>query len=99
MASDPSYVVLWSRKAKESLIAYGKQKRELDSIAAVAQAAMALHRKLRRNPLEVGEPYRIKGVIEERLAVKECLAIDFAIDKANQLVLVRDCRVMSGPGI
>jgi len=65
----------------------------------LVQAVKTLDRKLHRNPFDVGEPYRIKGIVEERTAVESFLAIDFAIDKARQLVLVRTCEALSGHGI
>ncbi len=54
-----------------------------------------LDSKLRDDPLQVGEPYRIKGVVEERVAVQMFLAIDFAVDKDKRLVLVRFCSSLS----
>jgi len=60
---------------------------------------MVLDNKLRNDALVVGEPYRTRGVIEDRLAVEVFLAIDFVVDKAKRVVLVRKCRALSGRGI
>jgi hypothetical protein len=65
----------------------------------LARLARALDERLSLDPLAFGEVYRARGVVEERLAALEFLAIDFAVDAQRRFVLVRTCRLLSRRGL
>jgi len=94
MPNGPSYRVSWSRKAREALYAVAGSGDAPDP----ATLARAVDERLSLDPLAFGEVYRARGVVEERLAVLEFLAIDFAVDARRRFVLVRTCRLLSRRG-
>jgi hypothetical protein len=99
MPDEPSYRVFWSRKAMDTLKDLGRRASTSDLRKELARSVKTLDERLRREAPVVGEIYRSRGVVEEHLAVQGFVAIDFAIDKERQFVLVRDCRALSGHGL
>jgi hypothetical protein len=69
-----------------------------DAAHELASRAKAVDERLSLDPLAFGEVYRIRGAVEERLAVLEFLAIDIAVDVQRGFVLVRTCRLLSRRG-
>ena len=67
-------------------------------VPELARLVRAVDERLSLDPLAFGEVYRARGVVEERLAVLEFLAIDFAVDARRRFVLVRICRLLSRRG-
>jgi hypothetical protein len=98
MPDEPPYRVLWSRPAIDAVKEFGRKAREAGGGKDFARIVRTLDERL-TEPLAVGEVYRTKGAVEERLAVQEFLAIDFAVDRERKLVLVRHCRALSGHGL
>jgi hypothetical protein len=98
MADAWVYRVLWSQQAIAALKDFATRAAS-DSAQALTQAVQSVDEKLRSDPLVVGEIYRSRGDVEERLGIEAFLAIDFAVDKARKLVLVRVCRSLSGHGL
>jgi hypothetical protein len=88
------YRVSWSRKAREALYAAASA----GAARELARRARAVDERLSLDPLAFGEVYRIRGAVEERLAVLEFLAIDFAVDAQRRFVLVRTCHLLSRRG-
>src|SRR4051812_28580493 len=99
MADDASFDVLWSAEAKSTLKAFHKKSPTARDGKSFAQVVEALDANLRRDPLNVGEAYRSRGVIEEHIAVQDFLSINFSIDTKRRLVLVRSCKGLSGHGL
>jgi hypothetical protein len=98
MAEDLPYRVSWSRKAVEALKELRRTAGESARGAELTRVVQAIDERLRRQPLTFGEVYRSRGAVEEFLAVQQFLAVDFAVDRARQFVLVRACRALSGHG-
>jgi hypothetical protein len=90
MSSQPLFQVQWSRKAIDALRHMKRMIPTSNNGETLGQAVRALDARLRHEPLTVGEIYRARGVVEEYLAVVGFLVIDFAVDKARNLVLVRN---------
>ncbi len=88
------YRVCWSRKARETLYAAASA----DAARELAVRAKAVDERLSLDPLAFGEVYRVRGPVQERLAVLDFLAIDFAVDAQRRFVLVRTCRLLSRRG-
>lgn len=97
MPDEGQYRVSWSPIAMDALREIAQARRGPGRGSELAQTLRALDERLRREPLTVGEVYRSRGVVEEHLAVYQFLAIDFAVDTARGLVMVRDCHSLSGP--
>lgn len=98
MSGELPYRVFWSRPAIDALKEWGKTTRGADGDRELAQIVRTLDERLRREPLEVGEIYRARGVVQEHLAVYHFIAIDFAVDRQRRFVLVRVCRALSRHG-
>ena len=94
MPDGPPFRVSWSRKAREALVAAAGSGDAPD----LARLVRAADERLSSDPFAFGEAYRTRGVVEERLAVLEFLAIDFAVDAGRRFVLVRTCRLLSRRG-
>jgi hypothetical protein len=71
MPEDPSYTVLWSKRAIDAIDELRSEPGESGIGKEFARVLRALDEKLRSEPLDVGEVYRSRGVIEEYLAVYE----------------------------
>jgi hypothetical protein len=99
MPDDPPYRVSWSRKAVEALKEMGQRASAAGRATALAQLVRTIDERLRREPLTFGEVYRARGAVEEHLAAREYLAVDFAVDTARKFVLVRNCKALSGHGL
>src|SRR5262249_51698570 len=97
MSGEPPFQVVWARMAREKLQALSSNATE-ENRKKLVRVVKELDERLRQDPLQVGEVYRVRGAIEEHLAALEFLAIDFAVDKDRRFVLVRDCRALSGLG-
>jgi hypothetical protein len=94
MLNGPPYRVSWSRKAREALYAAASA----DTSRELARRARAVDERLSLNPLAFGEVYRVRGAVEERLAVLDFLAVDFAVDVQRRFVWVRTCHLLSRRG-
>jgi hypothetical protein len=92
MPDDLSFQVSWSHKAIAALKEAGSKARQSAKGKQLAKLVREIDGRLRREPGAVGEVYRIRGAVEEYLAVVDVIAIDFAIDQQRRLVLVRKCR-------
>lgn len=88
------YRVSWSRNAREALYAAARAGEARD----LAALARAVDERLSLDPLAFGEVYRVRGAVEERLAVLAFLAIDFAVDVQRRFVQVRTCHLLSRRG-
>jgi hypothetical protein len=99
MPDDLPYRVSWSRTAVEALNELARRASDPIRRAELARVARAIDDRLRRAPLTLGEAYRARGAVEERLAVVEFLAVDFAADAVRKFVLVRKVHALSGPGV
>jgi len=99
MADEPSFRVLWAPVALDAIREIGRRVPDPATRRELARAAGELNDRLSRDPISVGEVYRRRGVVEEHHAVHAFLAIDFAIDKQRQFVLVRSCTALSGLGL
>ena len=105
MPDDRPYRVSWSRKAVEAVKEMRRRAAGSGRQADLVRVVKATNDRLRRDPLTLGEVYRSRGAIEERLAVHEFLAADFAVDRVRRFVLVRACspirarRATSWPGL
>jgi hypothetical protein len=99
MPDDPPYRVSWSRRAVEALKEMAQRAAQSGRATELAQVVKAIDDRLRREPLTFGEVYRSRGAVEEYLAVRELLAVDFAVDKVRKFVLVRSCSALSGHGL
>jgi hypothetical protein len=97
MSREPPYQVVWARTARENLQTLSNNTTP-ENRKKLVRVVRELDERLRQDPLVVGEVYRVRGEIEEHMAVHEFLAIDFAVDKNRKFVLVRDCRALSGFG-
>ena len=95
MSNEPPYQVVWARTARENLRDL-RSKGTPENRKKLVRVVRELDERLRQDPLLVGEVYRVRGEIEEHMAIHEFLAIDFAVDKDRKFVLVRDCRALSG---
>lgn len=93
------FLVLWARKSIDALKEMAARAHEAGGGRELARVVRTLDQRLRREPLAVGEVYRTRGAVAEHLAIHEFLAIDFAVDTERKLVLVRDCRPLSGSGL
>jgi hypothetical protein len=98
MPDDLPYRASWSRTTVEALNELARRAGDSGRREALARVVRALDDRLRRAPLTFGEAYRIRGAVEERLAVLEFLAVDFAVDTVRKFVLVRKVHALSGPG-
>ncbi len=96
MPDDASYQVVWSHQAIQTLRDFADGSASHEAREELARAVRLLDQRLRTDPLDVGEVYRTRGPVHEHLAVKDLLAIDFAVDTARKFVNVRSCRVRSG---
>lgn len=65
----------------------------------MAQALRIIDQRLRTDPLDFGEVYRSRGNVHEHTAFCDFIQITFAVCTERKLVLVRDCRIMSGRGL
>src|SRR5688572_25975401 len=99
MADDPSFRVLWSPQARDTLRSLRRKARGSSVGKTLAQVIRAVDDRLRRDPLSVGEVYRTRGNVAEHLAIHQFLAVDFAVDRQRKVVLVRACSVLSGHGL
>jgi len=90
MPEESSFQVQWSRRAIDTL----KQRAGDKELARMVRS---VDQQLRRDPLQVGEVYRVRGRVKEHLAVYQALAIDFAVDTQRKFVLVRTCHILSAP--
>ena len=93
MADQAPHRVSWAPKASRAL----RKAAESGGGRELARVARAVDERLSLDPLTFGEAYRSRGAVEERLAVLEFLAIDFAVDALRKFVLVRDCHFLSRP--
>lgn len=92
-----NYRVLWTSAARQSLVAKSANtspelRLRLSEVLRQFEADFA------NDPSSVGEVYRTTGPISEHLAVRDIVALDFAIDQLRRFVLVRKARFLSGPG-
>jgi hypothetical protein len=94
----PAFQVLWSTDARRFL-AMVKAELAVAGRKKLVEAVRWFQDRLSSDPLNVGEVYKSKGAIAQHLAVKDLLAIDFAVDNVHSLVLVRSCRALSGHGL
>jgi hypothetical protein len=95
---DPSeYRVGWLQNAVTAIRDFLQASPPIERRQALAALLRGFDERLRREPLEVGEIYRSRGNVVEHHAAKDFLAIEFAVDTARKLVVVRKCRFLSGP--
>lgn len=98
MLNGPSYQVLWSHGARQTLRTFADSAPSPEMRQEVARTVRSIDQRLRTDPLLVGEVYRVRGPIREHLAVQDLLAVDFAVDTARMLVAIRRCHVGSRQG-
>ncbi len=96
MADDLPYRVAWSQKSMRALKEMGRQAQASGLGKELARIIREIDVRLRRDPITFGEVYRSRGAVEEHLAVREFIAIDYAVDRDQKFVLVRDCQALSG---
>ena len=96
--ADMPYVVLWSPKALNSVKTYLRTPHNGDGATNRSKVIRAIDARLRLDPVEFGEIYRLRGAVEEHHAVMDGVSIDFAVDKKKRFVHVRACSILSGPG-
>ena len=77
--------------------AYAKESQPSGGGKELARVLRVLDGRLRREPLELGEVYRLRGAVAEHLAVREFVTIDFAVDQVRRFVLVRSCWLSTAP--
>ena len=94
----PSFRVLWSSETRR-LLKMMKSEATLAVRIKLIETVRWFQDQLCRDPLNVGEVYKLKGSVAQHLAVKDLLAVDFAVDQAHGLVLVRSCGALSGHGL
>jgi hypothetical protein len=99
MPGGHDYRVSWSHRTVLGLKEMGQRASTAGLATELAQLIKSIDERLRQDPLSFGEVYRVRGTVEERLAVLEFLAVDFAIDTSRKFVLVRNCSALSGRGI
>jgi hypothetical protein len=98
MPDELLYRVSWSRAAVETLNGLAQAAGDPTRRTDLARVVRAIDGRLRQAPLTFGETYRIRGAVEERLAILEFLAVDFGVDTVRKFVLVRKCHALSGYG-
>src|SRR5438093_9032087 len=98
MPAASPFQVVWSARVRKVLKKMsGQASPQLRK--KLGEILRSLDARLGQDPLVVGEVYRTHEGIAEYLAVQQLLAIDFAVDQVRALVLVRDCRALSGHGL
>jgi hypothetical protein len=88
-SSNSSYHVLWSPRAQKAIRKMVVEAPTPTLRQRILQAVRQLDKRMRHDPCDVGEVYRVKGPVAEHLAVHDCLAIDFAVDMKRKVALVR----------
>ncbi len=98
MPAELPFQVIWSRQATDAAKVLAKKALKAGRAKELARIIRGINKRL-TEPLDFGEVYRVKGAVEERLAVQAYLSINFAVDIKRKLVLVRNCRALSGQGL
>lgn len=93
------YKVFWGTQAKAALQQYAITARQLGIHQELARLIRALDEALGIDPQSVGEIYHRQGNIEEYLAVRDFLSLDYAVDSARKVVQVRKCIALSSRGL
>jgi hypothetical protein len=88
--------VFWSPSARQEVKAFVEKSPDSEVKKALAKVLRAIEEQLLREPQALGEVYRTRGAIEQYLAAKDFVCIDFAVDKDRKFVFVRKCK-LSGP--
>ncbi len=88
-----AFTVQWSQRAIRVL----HELKSLRSADAIGRAVRSIDSKLRQDPMQVGEVYRVKGAIQEFHAIHKFIAFNFAVDTKRRLVLVRKCYGLAQP--
>jgi hypothetical protein len=91
---DLPYRVSWSRKVIDALKDFGENAHQSGVGEELVRLLRIIDERLRREPIDLGEVYRSRGAIEEHLAVRGFVAIDFAVDKERRFVLVRHFHIL-----
>lgn len=99
MSAAESFQVHWSPRAQAVLRELMPTARGLGLAKELARLVKSLDHRLRRDPTSVGEVYRTRRDIEEFKGGEGFIAIDFAIDRKQRFVLVRDGYILSGQGL
>lgn len=95
MPNNLPYRVSWSREAVEALKESWRKATDSDWQQELAQIVKSIDDVLRREPLAFGEIYRSRGAVEEHLAVRDFVAVNYAVDRVRKFVLVRTFDVLS----
>ena len=95
MTGASSYRVIWTVNALAALKSIRDTFRESGKLINLGPILRAMDERLRTDPVGFGEIYRSANAIEEHLAVVRPLAIDFAVDKARKVVLVRKSHALA----
>jgi hypothetical protein len=95
MSDEFSYQLVWSQAAQQALLQLRSKANESGERSQLEALVKSLNALLRRTPLALGTIYRSQGSVDEHRFAKGILGIDFAVDVQRQIVLVRDCELVS----
>lgn len=90
--------VFWSPSSRASLSAMSR-KANATVRRRIVDLLRAFDEKASKDPLSLGEIYRSRGAITEYLVVQDFLSFDIAVDELRLLVMIRECRPLSGHGL
>jgi hypothetical protein len=96
---DDRYYVSWSPEAKSAVRELAKRAMELGLLDNLKRTLQELHERLEREPLEVGELYRMRGPVVDHAATHNLVSVNFAVDTQRRVVAVRRCQAASGRGL
>jgi len=93
------YQVLWASDTRAAVKVLVVKARALGIATRLVGRLKELETLLQSQPTIFGEAQWVRGNVEDRLGVRDFVAVHYRVDKLARLVLVVRCNVLSGHGI